>query len=119
MNDLARVNEIIQYFKDQGYTEEQISEIYNAIGKAAYDTFVKDMMEHLTDEDMDEIAKLKDDDKIADEVKKRYEMRTDKKAEDRMNLHLTTAAEIYLAHHERDLAKKMIEEDDSDSPNAS
>lgn len=115
MNGLQRFNEIIQYFRDEGYNDEQLAKVYDAIGKAAYDKFVSDTMEHLTEEDMVEIEKLTSDDAVADEVKRRYEMRTGKKAEDRMNLHLTTAAEIYLAHHERDIAKKTLEEEKNDS----
>lgn len=119
MDGLKRFNEIIQYFRDEGYDDEQLAKVYDAIGKAAYDKFVADTMEHLTEEDMEEIEKLKDDDAIADEVKNRYEMRTGRKAEDRMNLHLTTAAEIYLAHHERDVAKEALKDDQQDSPQAS
>lgn len=111
MDGLKRFNEIIQYFRDQGYDDEQLAKVYDAVGKAAYDKFVSDTMEHLTEDDMAEIEKLQDDDAIADEVKKRYEMRTGRSAEERMNLHLTTAAEIYLAHHERDVAKQAMKED--------
>lgn len=112
MDGLKRFNEIIQQFKNEGYTDEQLTNVYDEIGKAAYDKFVKDTMEHLTAEDMDEIAKLQSDDEIADKVKECYELRTGRKAEDRMHLHLTTAAEIYLAHHERNVAKSALEDTD-------
>lgn len=110
MEGLKRFNEIIQFFKDQGYTEAQLASVYDEIGKAAYDKFVKDTMEHLTTEDMNEISKLDDDDQIVDKVKEFYELRTGRKSEDRMHLHLTTAAEIYLAHHERNVAKSALDD---------
>ena len=106
MDGLKRFNEIIQSFKDQGYSEEEVSRIYDEIGKTAYDKFVQDTMEHLTDEDMDEVAKFQTDEEIAEEVKRLYQLRTGRSAEDRMQLHLTTAAEVYLANHERDMARK-------------
>ena len=112
MEGLTRFNEIIQHFRNLGYSEDQLATLYDEIGKAAYDKFVKDTLEHLTAEDMDEIAKLQTDDEIADKVKECYELRTGRKAEDRMHLHLTTAAEIYLAHHERNVAKTALEDHD-------
>jgi hypothetical protein len=105
MDEMKRFKEVIQSFKDQGYTDSEIEKIYDEIGKAAYDKFVEDTMEYLTEEDMDEIAKYDTDEEIAEEVKRLYQMRTGRSAEDRMKLHLTTAAEVYLANHERDVAK--------------
>lgn len=106
MQDLTRFNEIIRSFKDKGYTDEEIERVYDEIAKTAYDKFVQDTMEHLTDEDMDEIARFNTDEEIASEVKRLYQLRTGRSAEDRMQLHLTTAAEVYLANHERDVAKQ-------------
>ena len=105
MNDMTRFKEIIRSFKDKGYTDDEIEKIYDEIGKAAYDKFVEDTMEHLTDEDMDEIAKYDTDEEKAEAVKRLYQLRTGRSAEERMQLHLTTAAEVYLANHERDVAK--------------
>lgn len=105
MGDMSRFKEIIKSFQEQGYNDTEIEKIYDEIAKAAYDKFVEDTMEHLTDEDMDEIAKYETDEEIAEEVKRLYQMRTGRSAEERMQLHLTTAAEVYLANHERDVAK--------------
>lgn len=91
-----KVNELLALLKQKGIPEEEIKTIQNELLIAAYEAFTKDALQYLSDEDLEHFESIESQEEANEMLKKMYNEKSEKNAEEVMQAILTDAAEEIL-----------------------
>jgi len=98
---ISPLQHLINECEAHGMTEEQVGKVCNEVVEEATKAFLQEMFASLTEEDAAVIDAI-DDKKLAeDEAVKRYEMRTNNHAKERLKMLIDQMAKARLAKKEK------------------